>query len=407
MNEIKSFAHINGHDYFESQKQNIKREIESLTKEYLLGVDEQEYKHYLFEKYQLETLAVDFENEELSEPVKGKQIVTDSHRRDTYQVDSYTFNIKYAYSGSSKIFEIRPSHWVMTTVPIFVRENPSLVSFKLITQKLDAQDFHTRKAQLKLSAFANLENANNDAAQWNNQLPGIIASIFSAQKASFERENNFYKEINLKVSSNKNNIFATPTIQKKTIVQPTVSKNTKFSPEPTMQMETYQDVIAMIYSSGKSMEKKPSLYSGKNEEAIRDQFLFVLESRYDGTAAAGEAFNKDGKTDIILKYTKDNSNLFIAECKIWKGSSEFHKAISQLFDKYLTWRDSKVAVMMFVQNNDFTSVLKTIKTEAPKHKNYVKDNGNHGESSFSYIFNLPQDNEKEVYLEVMAFHYHQ
>jgi hypothetical protein len=352
-------------------------------------------------------LAVDFENEELSEPVKGKQIVTDSHRRDTYQVDSYTFNIKYAYSGSSKIFEIRPSHWVMTTVPIFVRENPSLVSFKLITQKLDAQDFHTRKAQLKLSAFANLENANNDAAQWNNQLPGIIASIFSAQKASFERENNFYKEINLKVSSNKNNIFATPTIQKKTIVQPTVSKNTKFSPEPTMQMETYQDVIAMIYSSGKSMEKKPSLYSGKNEEAIRDQFLFVLESRYDGTAAAGEAFNKDGKTDIILKYTKDNSNLFIAECKIWKGSSEFHKAISQLFDKYLTWRDSKVAVMMFVQNNDFTSVLKTIKTEAPKHKNYVKDNGNHGESSFSYIFNLPQDNEKEVYLEVMAFHYHQ
>jgi hypothetical protein len=113
------------------------------------------------------------------------------------------------------------------------------------------------------------------------------------------------------------------------------------------------------------MEKKPSTYKDKDEKGIRDQFLLVLETRYDSTITTGETFNKGGKTDIILKYAKDGSNLFVAECKFWHGSSEFHKAISQLFDRYLTWRDSKAALMLFVIDKDFTNFIETIKKEIP------------------------------------------
>jgi len=161
----------------------------------------------------------------------------------------------------------------------------------------------------------------------------------------------------------------------------------------------------VIYQLGKSMEKKPSTYKDKDEEGIRDQFLLVLETRYDSTTASGETFNRDGKTDIILKFAKDGSNLFVAECKFWHGPSEFHNAISQLFDRYLTWRDSKVAILLFVTNKDFTKVIDTIKKETPSHLYFLKTIGTRGETSFSFHFHLPQDKNKIVFLEIIAFHF--
>jgi hypothetical protein len=101
---------------------------------------------------------------------------------------------------------------------------------------------------------------------------------------------------------------------------------------------------------------------------------------------------------------QDGSNLFVAECKFWHGASEMLKAISQLLS-YLTWRDSKASLMLFVQNQGFTGVLNTISAEIVNHTQYKKSVGNRGESSFSFIFGLPQDPDKEVQLEVMAFHY--
>lgn len=167
----------------------------------------------------------------------------------------------------------------------------------------------------------------------------------------------------------------------------------------------YDDVLRVIYDAGKNMEKKPALYQNKDEEGLRDQFLFILETRYEEITATGETFNRSGKTDILLKFAKDGSNLFVAECKFWHGASEFHKAISQLFERYLTWRDSKIALILFVTNKAFTKVLETIKSETVKHTYFLKEIGARGETSFSYQFHLPQDEDKKVYLEIMAFHY--
>ena len=106
-----------------------------------------------------------------------------------------------------------------------------------------------------------------------------------------------------------------------------------------------------------------------------------------------------------LKHEKDGSNLFIAECKIWHGQKQFLEAITQLFDRYLTWRDSKVALIFFVSNNDFTNVIKTARVEIAKHSYFLSECGERGESSFSYIFHLPNDKERKVYVELILFHF--
>jgi hypothetical protein len=60
----------------------------------------------------------------------------------------------------------------------------------------------------------------------------------------------------------------------------------------------------------------PSTYKNKGEEELRDHILLLLEPNFEGSAT-GETFNKSGKTDILLRY--DGKNVFIGECKFWKG----------------------------------------------------------------------------------------
>jgi hypothetical protein len=402
---INSFNEVDTHSFKSQLTEKIKKEIESQSKDYILRIDEQEYINYFIERYTIEPLQIDYNSEYIPEPVKSIEYVRNNVYGGQYQVEIYTFTIYYDFTGSAVIFKVRPEHFRMTSRKITVDEAANKVSFTFKMNQLSAEIFNSTKNDYRDNAFMNLRNANLIVEVWNNSISGIVKSSFNSQKTKFLRENDFFTAISVKVDKNTESIFTTPTIKKKIIPQPTVSKSKEFASVPSMAKGMYEDILTIIYNFGKSMERKPSTYSKKNEEDLRDQFLLLLETRYDSTTASGETFNKEGKTDIILKYAPDGSNLFVAECKFWHGSSEFLKAISQLFEKYLTWRDSKTALILFVKNKEFTSVLRTITSDIKSHSNYISDNGTRGETSFSYIFSLPQDLEKKVFLEVIAFHF--
>ena len=141
---------------------------------------------------------------------------------------------------------------------------------------------------------------------------------------------------------------------------------------------------------------------GKEEEDLRDQFLLFLETRYAATTGTGETFNKTGKTDILLKF-EDGTNLFVAECKWWKREAEFHAAIKQLFDRYLTWRDSKAALLVFVRNKDFTAVVQKVRAEAEKSPYFIRHANDRGETSLAFDFHFPDDEKRVVRFAVLLF----
>lgn len=403
---MRAFNEISHYDFENGRHSDIKREIQSKGKDYILKVDEQEFIEYLYQKYLLEPLKVYEDTETFDTPQVSKERVNDRFYDDTsYQVDVYTFTVKYKYTGSEELFRVHSNPWTMTSYDIQVDGRAQSVSFSFKIYKQDPEQFKQTKSRCFRDAFANLENINKNALDFNRNLRDVVVREFQREKDKYLKENDFFAAINVRVNPETKSVFSAPTITKKIIPQPSISKNKEFSSEPMMSTEMYNDVLRVIYDSGKNMEKKPALYIGKDEEGLRDQFLFVLETRYEGTTATGETFNRSGKTDIILKYAKDASNLFVAECKFWHGASEFLAAISQLFDRYLTWRDSKAALLIFVKNKDFSSVLTTIRKEAKVHPLFLKEAGNRGETSFSYIFRLPQDKEKHVQFEIMAFHY--
>lgn len=404
---IKSFYEIDSYGLKQQLSEKIKEEIQGKSKDYILGVDEEEFKKYLIDKYSLEPLFVDIDNGVVEAPTISKEWVEESRMSSNgrYQTDVYRFTIKFKFTGSSILFRVRPDSFILTSADIYVNDHQQTVSYDFKLNRRDPDEFERLKDDFQRRAFGNLYNTNIVANDWNYALPGIVNAAFQNQKSIYQSENDFFVAINIKVNKDTESVFTAPTIKKKDIPQPSISKKMEFSSEPMMGKVMYDDILKVIYDSGKNMERKPALYINKDEEGLRDQFLFVLETRYEGTTATGETFNRSGKTDIILKYAKDASNLFVAECKFWHGGGEFLKAISQLFDRYLTWRDSKAALILFVTNKDFSNVLQTIETEIRTHPYFIKEEGKRGETSYSYIFHLPQDINKRVYFEVLSFHY--
>lgn len=398
---MKSFSGISWLDFPRIHFERIKEEILSKGKDYILKIDEDEFIQYLIEKYRLEPLKIYLESETVSEPKKSIEKRKDDWGYD-FNTEVYNFTVSYQFTGSQELFFVQPNPRTHVNYEIHVSNNR--VSFSFSIYKQDVREFNRAKSEAYSYAFDNLERINSNLQSMNG-FEDTVKFAFQNEKNKFKQENDFFTAINVNVNKDTVSVFTIPTITKKDIPQPKLSKNKEFSSEPAMSMNMYNDILKVIYDLGKSMEKKPSTYQGKDEEGLRDQILLFLETRYDGTTATGETFNRGGKTDIILKYANDNTNLFVAECKFWHGTSELLKAISQLFDRYLTWRDSKTALILFVTNKDFSNVLSSIKSEVINHEYYVSSNGEKGESSFSYVFRLPQDENKKVLLEIIAFHY--
>ena len=194
--------------------------------------------------------------------------------------------------------------------------------------------------------------------------------------------------------------FAVPPPKKKVIVAKPSASTAPFVPEPTLDEGTYTEILKIIYDTGVEIERHPSIYEGKDEETLRDHLLMVLSPHFD--SVTGETFNKTGKTDILIRH--DGRNLFVAECGIWRGAKQFLGKIDQLLS-YLTWRDSKTALICFVQNKEFGSVLETITAETPKHPAFVKSQGRACEGWVNYEFSLKDDPSRKVRLAVLCFHF--
>jgi hypothetical protein len=112
--------------------------------------------------------------------------------------------------------------------------------------------------------------------------------------------------------------------------------------------------------------------------------LVPLNSHYEGQAH-GETFNYSGKTDILIR--SGDRNIFIAECKFWDGPAVLTATIDQLLG-YLSWRDSKAAIILFNRNKNLSRVLETIPSVMEAHPNFQKKEEMRGPTRFKYAFHL-------------------
>jgi hypothetical protein len=127
--------------------------------------------------------------------------------------------------------------------------------------------------------------------------------------------------------------------------------------------ENYFTIVDYIILLGKNLENYKDLNDKFNEERYRDYFLPFLNAVSPHYSAKGEAFNRKGKTDILV-FDKKGNNVFIAECKLWRGEAYLLSGLDQLLNNYVNWRDEKAALIVFNREVQQFSYVITTATEA-------------------------------------------
>jgi len=185
-------------------------------------------------------------------------------------------------------------------------------------------------------------------------------------------------------------------------VEPVVPRNAPkpVLMEPYLADAAYDEIVDTLASMSLVIERNPATFSKLEEPMIRDLFLLLLNGQFEGRAG-GETFNGAGKTDILLR--EGDKNLFIAECKFWDGPKTLTDAIDQLFT-YLTWRDSKAAVLVFSRRRDFTRTVEDARKTLEAHSQYRQGRVSARETSFRGWMARPDDEQRRIDLTVMLFH---
>jgi hypothetical protein len=170
--------------------------------------------------------------------------------------------------------------------------------------------------------------------------------------------------------------------------------------EPALSNSAFEKIQKIIQYAFIAAEQHPRAYRGKGEEDLRDHLLTVLRTHYPNST--GESFNKKGKTDILIRH--EASNIFVGECKFWNGLKAFHKTIDQVLG-YLTWRDSKAAIICFVDKKEFNPVMDQVSSGTSRHPCFIRLESRKAESWLRFEFRLKSDSTRNVHLAVLCFHF--
>ena len=172
---------------------------------------------------------------------------------------------------------------------------------------------------------------------------------------------------------------------------------------PRTVEDIYQSILNTINLAGQNMERYPKTIEGQDEETIRNQLVSHLSTSFPEYSSTGESFNHKGKTDIMVK--QGNDILFIAECKFWKGAKKLLDAINQILN-YLTWRDTKTALLIFNKDTEIQTVVQSVQETIPSHPNFVKQiNQGNNKGWYNYSFHRIDSND-EIIMAVMVYDFH-
>lgn len=391
-------------DFLGASFERLKSEIDAEEKDSLLNVNVDEYVDYLAEKYKVEPIV--FYKEKMT--ISGREEMIPSERFPkfifnvrpgrSYEKQVLTYHLPY--TGNPRLLERAPSTRILCSPEVDNRGDHiefDVINWRDDSEEIKAQADNTVDNILTLSKYSA-----DQVEKYNQSLPVLTKEAVEARRLRYLDESRFMKSLGVPFNerSDRPKTFSVP-IKNKSIsayrIRPFI---TPYEPEPILDETTFLEILKSCRKIGTSIETHPSVYKGKGEEALRDHFLTSLSPCFEGIS--GETFNRKGKTDIIWKF--EGSNVFVAECKFWSGIKNFFDAITQALG-YLTWRDSKAAILCFVRVKELDPVLKRIEKDVPNHKDFVKLEKSQEEGWWSYTFRLPHDPSRSVRLAVLCFHF--
>lgn len=401
------FRSANLSGLFRETYNKIQSKIDGESEDYILNANETEFVNYLTSSYKIDFPEVLF-----------KDAFVDSYETDvsassfpsTYDVISgkkYRKTIIQYYipvSGNISLLNYRPiSSFSISGGGRFVtQEQNLLIEFVLFSNEEELKRLIEQEVN---GIHSNLKFLAKDFEEFNTNLQHHIRAVLEGRKQRILNNKGILASLGipLKSKATTSETFAIPQppLREKIIIKKPDVSEVGYTPEPTLDFVNYHKILKIINDVGKNFERMPSTFKDKGEEDLRDHIILVLDPNFELGGVSGETFNKTGKTDILLRY--DSTVVFIAECKFWGGDKVYLKTIDQLL-KYLSWRDTKTSVVIFVREKNFSSILEKVQAVTETHSNYLGFVSKSDENWFNYRFHLNEDKNREVKLAVQLFH---
>jgi hypothetical protein len=314
----------------------------------------------------------------------------------------YRTVVHVPFEGDAGVFQLRTSSFTTTWPQGRVKDDELLLTIDYAQDQKPNIDGQAQAFINKVSQY--LEWARGEIDAFNAALEREAKQAIEARRQRVEQRDAHLAESSIPIRrpGEKGKTYIPDVLVRRPVPSLPKTRADDKAPalEPVLEERVFEHILGVIRMQGKQMEQSPGTYREMGEEDRRQTIVATLNTHYEGRAHA-EAFNNEGKTDILIRH--DGRNLFICECKFWDGPDGFTKTIDQLF-RYTGWRDTKLAIVMFVRERGLTAILKKARTALEQHPQFVAGKDAASETELRAEMHWPGDEERPADLNVFFVH---
>ena len=401
-------------DWLASLQRDCKAEVESASEDTLLAADADAWADQLAAAFAVEPLVVRREEMDIEDLGECQVDVRGDHNRAIFDssrpvlIPGRKAVVHIPVSGSEHCLRCRPSQFSMS---------PPQAAIGRGEVKLFFEWPHDRKPAIKTIADGLISSIEQHAGwqapeieRHNRELAAFARQAIEArrQRVLADRQHLDGLGIPLRRRADAPATFAAPGIRRRPAPAAPAKRAAGAAPmEPTLVGEFWAHIVGLIGSMARGMERSPGNYASWQEEQLRDALLVLLNTHYEGQAT-GETFNASGKTDILVRV--QDRNVFVGECKVWSGPAAFAgadrsepSALDQLL-AYTTWRDAKLALVMFVHAKDMGRVLAAAREALRSNPAFVAWAVGADEGELRCRVRMPSDEQRHADLAILFVH---
>lgn len=350
--------------YLEGLLWEAQERLGRIDPDHLLSENEDILVETLLDEYLPKSILINWDSPTMDEIVEKPVEVYDQFDANrTHQVPGSSTTITFPLTGTGDMLKYRARHFVLGPTLGVVAAGE--VRMEVAAPKLTDELIKSRIKGLRDSLAQRVAWANEDLAAFRETAEKRLRNKHAARKDRILADRDLTASIGIPIRRTGTQPPPVPARRKQVTLE-TRRQQAEFVPEPVLDEAVYGEVVQITMSWARSLERT-GVATRLGEEDLRDLLLGTLNAYWEG-AAGGELFNGAGKTDILIRH--DDRNVFIAECKIWDGPQTVTDALNQLL-RYLVWRDSKAALIMFIRRAKPAETITRMHTAIGQHPSHL------------------------------------
>lgn len=388
----------------EAHERKMLGEIDGIEPDRLLNTSDDDWCAYLMGEYTvevpvLEEDAITVGQRETKIDVSRDRSRAIFDRSRAFHVPGTAVSFHVPFTGDAELFRCRASTYTY---------NPPRASIeghevRFVYERTDHEPETVKRAfDTDLgSVQQHLGYIRNDVEPFNARLESTARARLGARRQKLLADRGLVASLGfpMRERPSETRTYVAPDVRRKLPSPRPPAGTPPFAPEPALSMEHYEHILSVAGHMVAVMERSPAAFRTMSEEDLRQHFLVQLNGQYEGQAT-GETFNFEGKTDIVIR--SEGRNLFIAECKIWKGPQALTSAIDQLLG-YATWRDTKTAILLFNRTKNLSAVVDKVPAVVEQHPTYKRTLPYESETGHRFVLHHKDDPGRELILTVLVF----